>query len=264
MTDFGGEHPGARFNTYGFLILAFDKVKPFELAVQELRRKHKILEPFSEFRYKRLASGPRSRALPDFLRAVDGLIHGAVVTIAVEKQIESLFGGAARIEETLSGMGLGRWKKGAGEKVLRVCHSLAIFISLLTRTDQPLFWYCDNDAINETSLGRGFPDTQKILGGALGMYSEERSAVMGFGKSFERKSYLDDLLSVPDFAAGVVQDLLAGHETGGNIAGGDEKTQVIKWMAAESEFLSKITIQIMRRTDGEFVSGKVDFYPVAE
>lgn len=105
-------------------------------------------------------------------------------------------------------------EKGAGEKVLRVCHSLAIFVSLPTRADQPLFWYCDNDAINETGIERSFEDTQTILRGALGMYTERRSGLIGVAKSFEGKSCLDDLLSVPDFTAGVVQDLLAGHETG--------------------------------------------------
>lgn len=263
MTDFGGEHPGARFNTYSFLILAFDKFKPFEVAVKELRKKHGILEPYSEFRYKRLSSGARSRALPQFLQLVDSLIHGAVVTVAVEKQIDSLFGGPVHIEETLSAMGLGRWKTGAGEKVLRVCHSLAIFVSLLTRADQPLFWYCDNDAINETGIERSFEDTQTILRGALGMYTERRSGLIGVAKSFEGKSCLDDLLSVPDFAAGVVQDLLAGHETGRDIAGGSEKVQIMQWIARESPFLSKITIQIGKRADGELVSGKVDFSPVA-
>lgn len=262
MTDFGGEHPGARFNTYSFLFLASDRNGPFAEAVGDLRERHGILEPYSEFRYKRLTSGGRSRALPEFLHAVDGLIHGAVITVAVEKQIDSLFGGAARIEETLSEMGFGRWKKGAGEKVLRVGHTFAIFASLLVRPDQPIIWYCDKDAINEDGRERTFENTQRLFASALRMYSKERSAQLMSGKSLDKKSFLDDLLSVPDFAAGVVQDLLAGHETGKNVAGGEEKIRVMKWMAAESKFLSKQTIQILQRGD-EIVSTKVDFSPVA-
>ena len=37
MSDFSGEHKGARFNTYSFLILAYDKVGPFMAQVEELK-----------------------------------------------------------------------------------------------------------------------------------------------------------------------------------------------------------------------------------
>jgi hypothetical protein len=60
--------------------------------VEDLRRKHGILEPYSEFVYKKLSSGPRRRALPEFLRLVDNFIHGAVITIAIDKQIDTVFG----------------------------------------------------------------------------------------------------------------------------------------------------------------------------
>lgn len=261
MADFGGEHPGARFKTYSFLFFAANLSGPSVEEVSGLRKRHRILQPYSEFRYKRLASGSRSRALPEFLRLVDNLIHGVVITVAVEKQIDSLFGGAKHIEKTLVDLGLGRWKKGAGEKVLRVAHTLAIFASLLVRPDQPIIWYCDNDAINEEAHGRSFEDTQRLFAIALQMYSKQRSAELRSGKSLAERSFLDDFLSVPDFAAGVVQDLLAGHETGNDVPGGAEKAQVMKWMACESKFLSKITIQILKRGD-EILTRKVDFSPV--
>lgn len=151
MTDFGGEHPGARFNTYSFLILAFDKFKPFEVAVKELRKKHGILEPYSEFRYKRLSSGARSRALPQILQLVDSLIHGAVVTVAVEKQIDSLFGGPVHIEETLSAMGLGRWKKGRGK---RSCAYATLSRSLFLYPQGPISPY-SGTATTTQSMRRG-------------------------------------------------------------------------------------------------------------
>ena len=76
MSDFSGEHKGAYFNTYSFLILAYNKIGPFVVRVKELRRKHGLLEPYSEFAFKKLSYGPRSRALPEFLRLVDNFIHG--------------------------------------------------------------------------------------------------------------------------------------------------------------------------------------------
>jgi len=270
MSDFSGEHKGAYFNTYSFLILAYNKVGPFMVRVEELRRKHGLLEPYSEFVFKKLSSGPRSRALPEFLRLVDNFIHGAVITIAIDKQIDTVFGVSKKdtypiIEEQLAAMGLGKWKGAAGEKVLRVCHSIAIFTALTTRENQRLLWYCDKDAINENARDRGFVDTQKIFLSTLGMYCKHKFDLVGFGKSFDDKSHLDDLLSIPDFAAGVVQDILQAHETGyDNIPGGEEKIALLKWIATQGKFLSKITIQIRRLANGELGSGVVEFTPVKQ
>jgi len=57
-----------------------------------------------------------------------------------------------------------------------------------------------------------------------GMYRRHKFDLVGFGKAFEDRSHLDDLLNIPDFAAGVVQDLLEAHKTEeGNVPGGEEK-----------------------------------------
>jgi hypothetical protein len=270
MSDFSGEHKGAHFNTYSFLILAYNKVGPFQLQVEELRRKHGLLEPYSEFAFKKLSFGPRSRALPEFLHLVDNFIHGAVITIAIDKEIDTVFGVSKKvtypiIEEQLVTMGLGKWKGAIGEKVLRICHSIALFTALTTRENQRLLWYCDKDSINENTQDRSFTDTQKIFIQILGMYSKHKFDLIGFGKSFDDKSHLDDLLSIPDFAAGVVQDVLQAHKTNdNNIPGGQEKIALLKWMAKQGKFLSKITIQISRLTNGDLGSRVVDFTPAKQ
>ncbi|MGD0858776.1 MAG: hypothetical protein ABR912_05620 [Terracidiphilus sp.] len=268
MSDFSGEHKGAHFNTYSFLILAYNKVGPFMAQVEELRRKHGLIKPYSEFAFKDLSFGPRSRALPEFLRLVDNFIHGAVITIAIDKQIDTVFGVSKRetyplMEQQLAAMGFGKWRGAAAEKVLRVCHSIAIFTALTTKENQRLLWYCDNDVINENAQDRRFEDTQNIFVRALGMYCKHRFDLVGFGKSFDDKSHLDDLLSIPDLAAGVVQDLLQAHKTGeDNVPGGEEKKALLRWIATQGKFLSKITIQIIRLPNGELGSRVVEFTPV--
>jgi hypothetical protein len=270
MSDFSGEHKGAHFNTYSFLILAYNKVGPFMEGVEQLRRKYGLLDPYSEFSFKKLSSGARSRALPEFLRLVDNFIHGVVITIAIDKQIDTVFGGSKKdtypiIEEQLAARRYGKWKGAAGEKVLRVCHSIALFVALTTRKNQRLLWYCDKDGINENARDRSFSDTQKIFLHILGMYSRHKFDLIGFGKSFDDKSHLDDLLSIPDFAAGVVQDLLKAHKTGDdNVPGGDEKIALLKWIATQGKFLSKITIQISKLANGELGSGVVEFTPAKQ
>lgn len=268
MSDFSGEHKGAHFNTYSFLIVAYNKIGPFMAEVEALRQRHGLIKPYSEFAFKDLNFGPRSRALPEFLRLVDSLIHGAVITIAIDKQIDTVFGTSKReaypvMEQQLAAMGLGKWKGSAAEKALRVCHSIAIFTALTTRENQRLLWYCDDDVINENAQDRRFEDTQNMFVRVLGMYCKHEFDLVGFGKSFDDKSHLDDLLSIPDFAAGVVQDLLQAHKTGEDeVAGGKEKEALMRWIATNSKFLSKIAIQITRLPNGQLGSGAVEFTPV--
>lgn len=267
MSDFGGEHKEAHFNTYSFLIMAYSKVGPFVDQMTRLRKKHNLYEKHSEFTFKDLSFGPRSRALPEYLHTVDNFIHGALITIAIEKKIETVFGSTKKetypfIEEQLAAMGLGKWKGATGEKALRICHSIAAFIALTTRENQRLLWYCDNDSINENAKDRNFSDTQKIFAHSLNMYSKHKFDLVGFAKSFDKKSHLDDLLSIPDLAAGVIQDLLKAHKTGDNIIpGGAEKIELLKWISSKSQFLSKITIQISKLENGDLGSGVVNFNP---
>ncbi len=263
MSDFGGEHPGARFNTYSFLFLAYDKIKVFQENIRELRAKYGLLKPYSEFSYKDLTYGPRSRALQEYLQLVDKYIHGALITIAISKQIQTVFGrdkqqAHPEILEQLKDRGLGEWKGLSAEKVLRVTNIIAAFVALLTYENQKLIWYCDEDSINENGRKKNFLHTTDIFTQTLGMYMEHKLNSMGLGKSFDEKGHLDDLLSVSDLAAGVVQDLLEDYETNVGISGGEEKSAVIRWIATPSKFLSKITIQIVKQKDGSLGYGLVD------
>lgn len=270
MSDFGGEHKEAQFNTYSFLLMAYNKVGPFEAKVRELRAKYDLLDPYSEFAFKDLSFGPRSRALPGFLHLIDNFIHGAVVTVAIDKNVGTVFGKSKKeahavIEKQLTAMDLGKWKGATAEKMLRVCHAIAVFTALTTQGKQRLLWYCDDDAINEDSRERRFEHTQKIFASVLGMYCQHEFEILGFGKSFPGKSHLDDLLSIPDLAAGVVQDLLQAHDTRSDtIPAGRKKEALIRWIATQGKYLSKITIQISELPNGELGSGLVQITPVRQ
>lgn len=257
MSDYGGEHSDARYSTYSFLFLALNKNGPFQTHMQELRRKHKILDRYSEFKYKDLKYGPRSRALPEYLQLVDSFIHGAVITVAIDKTIGSVFGstrseGYSMIAEQLEVDDFGNWPGHVGEKVLRVLHILAAFTAVLTHDRQRLLWYSDTDQINEDAKDRSFADVQKLFGRIGAMYMTHGFDVLWFAKSFSEKGYLDDLLSVPDLAAGMLQDLLTARDSGADIPGSDEKLAVLKWLATPAKFLSKIHVRIAHKDDGTY------------
>ncbi|MGO0789420.1 hypothetical protein ACTOWA_06070 [Herbaspirillum seropedicae] len=258
LSDYGGEHREARYSTYSFLFVALDKNGPFQAQMQSLRERHNIHAPYSEFKYKDLKFGPRSRALAEYLNLIDNFIHGAVITVAIDKSIGSVFGATKHeaqrgIEEQLQAAGFGRWSGQVGEKVLRVLHILSAFTAALTHDQQRFLWYSDTDQINEDAHDRSFAHTQKLFSNIGAMYMTHNFEVLGFGKSFAEKGFLDDLLSIPDFAAGMLQDLLVGDASGSDIPGGEEKLALLKWLATPSRFLSKIYLKIVPKEDGTYV-----------
>ncbi|XJC79854.1 hypothetical protein ACHFCA_34770 (plasmid) [Delftia tsuruhatensis] len=269
FSDFGGEHAEAEFATYSVLIMSLSKVGPFQTAIETLRRKYNMIDPYSEFAYKKLSKGSRPRAIGDFLHIVDNFIHGALITVAIDKQLKTVFGGSksqahAGMTEQLASMGLGRWKGEVAEKAARVCHTICAFLALTMYPNQRVLWYCDNDSINQDASVRTFKNTQEIFVRVLGLYTQNHIDFLGFAKSFAEKSHYDDLLSVPDLAAGVVQDLLRSHKTGINqVPGGEEKATVMRWIANRSKFLSKITIQLVPLPDGQVGVWDIDFIPAA-
>ncbi|WP_406821528.1 hypothetical protein ACJA3S_08785 [Pseudomonas sp. KnCO4] len=261
ISDFGGEHKGAKFLTYSFLIISYTKIVPFIEAVSELRKKHKILEPYSEFAYKDLNYGPRKRALPEFLKIADNSLHGALVTLVIDKKIDTLFGenkkaAYSRIQAAFIDAGLREWKFEPAEKALRITHAISFFASLVTHNNQKILWYCDSDAVNENR--NFFNDTKNILNRTLGLYLTHTFEIFGFGKSFTEKSHLDDLLSIADLSAGVIQDVMTGHHSE-NDEIQEKKIPLIEWLTNRSKFLTKITIQILRLPNGKLSSQVISF-----
>ncbi|MCX2709044.1 hypothetical protein [Pseudomonas sp. DCB_BG] len=261
ISDFGGEHKEADFYTYSFLIVSYSKIGPFIDAITELRRKHNILEPYSEFAFKDLNYGPRKRALPEFLDIADSLLHGALVTLAVDKKIESLFGKTKKtaypnIKKTFIDAGLGDWKFEPAEKALRISHAISFFASLTTHNNQRLLWYCDNDATNDNE--KFFNDTKAILNSTLSMYLTHTFEILGFAKSFSVKSHLDDLLSIADLSAGIIQDIMTRHHSESDQIQ-EKKIPLLKWLTKRSTFLTKITIQMLQLPNGDLGSSLVSF-----
>jgi hypothetical protein len=263
MSDFGGEHNGADYSTYAFLILSADKRFVFEQHVKALREKYSLDEPFKELNYKDLRYGPIKRALSEYLELVDKYIHGALVTVSIDRNIETVFGlnkhvSHKQIVEQLSNQGFNGWKGKDAEKLFRILHPLCMFVSILGHSGQKTLWLCDNDAINEDGRLRSFDDTQKIYGNVLKMYCDYEFDITGFAKPFKNDPLTSDLLSVTDFAAGTIQDILQSHIKQNDYLGNDTKIKLVKWMAKESGFLSKINLFITKKEDGDWGCGIVE------
>ncbi|WP_016799325.1 hypothetical protein [Vibrio cyclitrophicus] len=262
MSDFGGEHKGADFSTYAFLILSADKRSVFEKHVKELRQKHSLDNPFKELNYKHLKYGPIKRAVPEYLELVDKYIHGALVTISIDRRIETVFGlnkqsSHKQLIDYFSDNGFTGWKGKDAEKLLRVLHPMCMILSALGHQGQRTLWLCDNDTINENGKERSFEDTQQLYGRVLKMYCDYEFEILGFAKPFKEDPLTSDLLSVTDFAAGTIQDILQSHIMKKDYTGSDTKIKLVKWMAKDSTFLTKINLVITKQEDGDWGCGPV-------
>jgi len=263
MSDYGGEHKEAAFNTYAFLIASVGKLGVFERKMHELRETNGLNSPFVEFAYKKLGERgytPIRRSLTEYLSVSDSYIHGVLVTVSVEKCIPSLFGpekGKAQqgIVDLLTANGLGDWGPNVAEKLLRVCHAIAMFLGVLTQSGQKFLWMSDRDAITEDSGGRTFSNTQQVFLRVLQMYTDNEYEIYGFAKPLEKDPFTADLLSLADFAAGAIQDvlqILKSNDVKDNL----NKRQIIRWLGTPSRFLSKVNL-IFKMDKGEMVCGKV-------
>jgi hypothetical protein len=263
FSDFGGEHNGANFSTYSFLICSADKRMVFEKEVGDIREKYKLNDPWKELSYKDLRYGPIKRALDDILDVADKLIHGLLITISIDKNIESVFGLNKKnthqeLVTLLQNNDLGLWKGNEAEKLLRVCHPIAIFLSVLATNGQKLLWLCDHDSINSNGNSRDFTHTQKTLVKTLPIYSDNKYEILGFAKPFENDPGTSDLLSLTDFTAGAIQEVLQNELSGKNINVSDEKGKIIKWMGTDSQFLKKINFAFSKRDDGDWDISNVE------
>ncbi|MEJ3661582.1 hypothetical protein WD277_11485 [Pseudomonas fragi] len=256
FSDYGGEHPSSKFYTYSFLIVAYSQLHSFDEKMAGLRNEYGLNDPFKEIAFKRLDHGPSFRFLEPYLLTAQNLINGLVLTVVVEKSVDSLFvdgrlNSSTVLQEALAKIGMSYLKPAVAEKLFRVTHYLSYLITLLSKDGQKVFWMTDNDAIAANT--ERFQDALSYFCRMLGHYSDKRYALVGGAVPFEEKdsSFLD-LLSIPDLVGGAVENYLTNKAQGGGNAfsikpGSDV---ILKWLANQGIGLKKHTMIISKDHEG--------------
>jgi hypothetical protein len=133
-----------------------------------LRSKHGSGD--TEISFKDLRKGQIKRMLSDYLETLDTCMPGFLFTIAIEKNIKSLFGSQSKstLEELsylMEQEGLGKRKKEVTEKLLRITHITAFLIAILAHHEHQIFWMTDHDDIcaNEAAHQQLLSTLQRIL-----------------------------------------------------------------------------------------------------
>ena len=206
FSDYSGEHKEANYTTYSFLLADETSVSSFD--ADRLSVRAKFLPDNRTFSFKKLNDKYRSNALEDFTRASDR-INGILFSFAINKK-------AFLFEETIPDNNLGKQisnlKPNVVNKMITASHLGAYLVSSLAFPDQNIMWFTDNDSISAndkttTILTQVFATSiSNIVDFNLG------NLRCGSAKCDMGNNQIEDLLAIPDFAAGMISEQLAKHQ----------------------------------------------------
>lgn len=205
-SDYGGEHPRAQWATYCFLAVPLDDAQDWAVSTRALRED--LLPDGRRMAFKSLGDRVRAQALPSFLASADEL-NGFLACFAVKRSISSLFGRGRLDPRALESEPLRPYRTQVAEKLLRITHFLALLIAGISAPNQNLVWLTDEDSIASTQ------DRLRTLAEVFGRVT---SAIVPHGMKHLRVATaagdpgdrsIEDLLAIPDFAAGMLADLLS-------------------------------------------------------
>ena len=204
-SDFGGNHKGAKYKTYAFLVVN-DQPSPW-LQKQKIIR-DKYLTDSRRMSFKRLSDPIRQRALVPFLQAADTL-NGHLVVFAVHKSVRLH---PHRRKDVNAWRDLfkfsGKWNHRSLEDAMRKAHLFSLIVSQWSKPFMDVTWITDQDEFvaNDARLD----DVQKIAARFSSLYLPHtlREFAMNTAIVDDSRRYYEDLLSIPDLAAGLWSELL--------------------------------------------------------
>lgn len=256
MCDIGGSLKLQPYETFSFLVLDLDRNGPW-LATQAAFR-GQFFTHHRRMSFKALNDGLRRRALAPFLRLAS-LVDGVLVTFAVDKLERPQIGVEDEVRKELRAF----WKPTVVDRLMWVIYLSIFLISGLSVAGQDVMFVIDEDEV-----AANVPQLTKLTELFGRAYSNLEGPMMGHlrcgtAKSDDGSLVLEDLLAIPDLAAGAVSEfteVLRRHGAG-PLSGLIQrlpptltwKTRAIMpWLSARDQSLTRLTCII----DGSPGSGK--------
>jgi hypothetical protein len=195
-SDYSGEHEPPEFQVLSFLLTHQNSVfGQWEAARLSVRNKH--LSDGRRMAFKKLNDAQRINALDEFLEAAS-LLNGVLVCVAVEKRHSLRSRGKLLPLQH-------KWTPDTLEKLLRICVFGGGFVDGLRGDGQNIFWITDDDAIVATDNAKA--DACGLMGSFLHSYpGEEPEIKLGIASGFDDGLRAEDLLAIPDLAAGAFSE----------------------------------------------------------
>ena len=200
--------------------------------------------------FKSLNDAHRRRALEPFLRLAS-LINGVLVTFAVNKAERPRIGIDNKVQEELEAL----WKPAVADRLLWVTYLSAFLVSGLSVASQNVMMLIDEDEV-----AANIPQLTKLtelFGRAL---SNQGGPMMGHlrcgtAKSDDGSLAIEDLISVPDLAAGAVGEFTDAlwRDKAGPLSRPFQRLPnsltwksriIMPWLCARDQILARLTCVI--------------------
>ena len=261
FSDYGGESSDSRYYTYSFLICAWDQIGDFTKAMKTLRSETGLND--KEIAFKDFNYGPIKRTLRKYIENLSNLVNGYLLTVVIEKSVDSIFGTHKNVTQThilrtLKDAGFGDWKPKVAEKLLRITHFSVFLVALLSKEGQKIFWMTDNDAIAPSK--ERFNDTLKLFSNLLNHYCKHEFSLVCGATTFKEKSpQFLDLLSATDIVAGSIEHYFTRKQTiGDEFTINNDVDHILAWLTGQGIALKRHTLMI-KKEDSRLVSGTIKF-----
>lgn len=252
-SDYSGEHKTASHEVLAFVITSFHSSQIWEEARAAVRSE--FLKDGRRMSFKQLRDQQRARALIPFLSAAN-VIEGLLVVVAINKEIVSMFEREGSIDFTNPDVAAhSHWSPIAFEKLLRIVHIVGLFLNGLSREGQDVMWFTDQDQIvpnDERAV-----EVAKIFEtvGSHYLLHDLRNARIATTEHDSEARRIEDLVAIPDLAAGALSHLLAESNkanalpTGSGVTpsptGLPDKVKIIQsWLADNSQPLRRLMYTI--------------------
>ena len=255
-SDYGGQHSGAGYTTYGILVTNQKFARAWNAHRLAVRAAH--LADGRTLCYKDLNNDKRARlALSPFLSAADQL-EGLLLTIAVNKDC-NLIGSRQEIRAALP-EAVKRWKPDTLRKALTVGFIVNFLVAALAREGQDVVWVTDrDDIVPNQKKGTEMVEFLGRLTPYFGAPSLGHLTVLTTGVTSATQA-LEDAVSIPDMAAGAAAEFFSalGISTPlmppeialpmpGTLSG--KTRSLVQWLASPSGSLVKVLGRIRGEGD---------------
>ena len=252
-SDYGGEHGSALYSTISMLVADWQFLWYWHEQSQKLR-KH-ILKDSRRLSFKNVIEGRRSRMLVPFLR-VCNTIPGLLATFVVDKRIKSFFQDSDDDSEISPDVvDHCKWRPRSFEKLCRVAHFGSLLIAGLSAPHQHVLWVTDEDEI--TANLTKHREATNVFAHCM---SQCLSHPMGHfrlatTKSDDGSRSLEDLVTIPDLAAGSLAEVATCSASDGGLCHSgllkplsddvsDKAHAILAWLAEQQHPLKRVTFLI--------------------
>lgn len=205
-SDYSFDNPKTAFDVIGMVFADPARSPGYFEAQQRVRRDY--LPDGRTMGFKSMNDKIRRKAFFPFLSAADHL-EGLCASVAIDRRIKRLLTAPDTLETWGGSEWLqSSWKPDVFEQLMRVTHFVATFIAGLSKPNQLITWYSDDDAIipNDTHAH----DTGSIFTRLLHLYSPHTFGQVAIGRTSldEEDCLLEDLGGLADLAAGCSAEYL--------------------------------------------------------